>query len=72
MKVITLLFLACATIFGASSCLDERVQGVCYCEFFNAPNQEYDLRDKDRSKQIDKCYEHNVNANNFGGACELE
>ena len=51
---------------------DDRVYGVCYCEFANGKKQEYDLTHLTRDKQIEQAAVHNTNAAKFGGRCELE
>lgn len=57
---------------GACRNDDDRISGVCYCEFFSGDDQEYDLSHLSRQNQIDACNTHDTNANNFGGNCELE
>ncbi len=51
---------------------DDRVYGVCYCEFANGKKQEYDLTHLSREKQIEQTSVHNTNAAKFGGHCVLE
>lgn len=46
--------------------------GVCYCDFANGEKQEYDLSHLPLQSQKDTCWNHNKNAGNFGGTCELK
>lgn len=61
-------------IFILSACKkdENRTSGVCYCDFVNGSKQEYDLTHLSRQQQIDTCNNHDNNAANFGGRCELE
>jgi len=72
MKTFSLFLFAIASVMGMTSCDDDRTSGVCYCEFYSGQEQEYDLTHLGRSSQIDTCYQHSVNAGNFGGECSLE
>lgn len=49
-----------------------KTPGVCYCDFANGEKKEYDLTHLSRKNQIDTCKNHNKNAGDFGGVCELK
>ena len=61
-------------ILSMSACKKDknRTPGVCYCDFANGQKQEYNLTHLSRQQQIDTCNNHNKNAGNFGGKCELK
>ena len=69
-----ILFSVIVFIFIAMACNKDKnkTPGVCYCDFANGEKQEYDLRHLSKQNQIDTCYNHNKNAGNFGGVCELK
>ncbi len=71
MKILLGLLLS---IFLLTACHKDEARryGVCYCEFANGEEQQYDLTNLSRPEQIDQCNTHDNNAANFGGRCELE
>lgn len=74
MKLTSLFFTLFISVLALSSCDKDknRVKGVCYCEFVNGNESEYDLRHLDQFAQMDTCNLHDSNAAHFGGECELE
>lgn len=66
-SIIILLFIAIACNKDKN-----RTPGVCYCDFANGEKQQYDLTHLSSQEQKDTCSNHNKNAGNFGGTCELE
>lgn len=45
--------------------------GICYCDFANGEKQQYDLTHLSKQAQKDTCSNHDNNAGQFGGECEL-
>lgn len=67
------LFVLLLSFFFLIACSKgDRKSGVCYCDFANGQKQEYDLTHLTRQQQIDTCNNHDKNAANFGGHCQLE
>ena len=66
------LLLLLAGLFISCDSGEDRVSGVCYCEFVRGDDQQYDLTDMTRSEQVAECQRLDGNAGNFGGRCELE
>ena len=70
LKFAILLFLN--ILFIGSCSKDDKIKGICYCEFFSGDKSEYDLGAMTREEQISQCNTHDNNAANFGGECDLE
>ncbi|MBP7642725.1 MAG: hypothetical protein KA767_05265 [Saprospiraceae bacterium] len=67
-----ILMIALLLIFISSCGKDDKIEGICYCEFFSGDKSQYDLRSMSRQEQIAQCNEHDNNAANFVGHCDLE
>lgn len=65
-------FLLVLFVVVACSKDNNKSNGVCYCDFANGEQQEYDLRHLSEKEQIDTCFNHHNNAGHFGGVCKLE
>lgn len=74
MKLMKFMLGLILILFVAVSCNKDKnkINGVCYCDFANGEKQEYDLSHLSKQAQLDTCFNHDKNAANFGGNCELK
>ncbi len=51
---------------------EDKATGICYCDYASGDKKQFDLRNLNRTQQVDSCNVFNKNAGPFGGVCELE